>query len=48
MSFNPDSLKQALETGLSRKRNKPHHPDIIFKSNPVTKILLPKTLGNAS
>ena len=37
MSFNLDSLKQAQEAIFSRKRNKPHHPDIIFNGNPVKK-----------
>ena len=37
MSFNPDPLKQAQEVIFSRKRNKPHHPDIIFNGNPVKK-----------
>ena len=39
MSFNPDPLKQAQEVIFSRKRNKPHHPDIIFNGNPVKKVL---------
>ena len=43
MSFNPDPLKQAQEVIFSRKRNRPHHPHIIFNSNPVKKKLLPKT-----
>ena len=38
MSFNPDPLKQAQEVIFSRKRNKPHHPDIIFNGNPVKNI----------
>ena len=33
---------------FSRKRNKSCHPDLTFKSNPVTKMLLPKILRNAS
>ena len=37
MSFNPDPLKQAQEVVFSRKRNEPHHPDIIFNGNPVQK-----------
>ena len=37
MSFNPDPLKQAQEVIFSRKRNKPHHPDIIFNGDPVKK-----------
>ena len=37
MSFNPDPLKQSQEVIFSRKRNKPHHPDIIFTGNPVKK-----------
>ena len=44
MSFNLDPLKQAHEVIFSRKRNKPHHPDIIFNGNPVKKVL-PKTFG---
>ena len=47
MSFNPDPLKQAQEVIFSRKRNKPHHLDIIFNGNPVKKFL-PKTFGYAS
>ena len=35
MSFNPGPLKQAQEVIYSRKRNKPHHLDIIFNGNPV-------------
>ena len=35
MSFNLDLLKQLQEVIFSRKRNKPHHPDIIFNDNPV-------------
>ena len=42
MSFNPDPLKQAQEVIFSRKRNKPHHPDIIFNGNPVKRKFLPK------
>ena len=38
MSFNPDPLKQAQEVIFSRKRNKPHHPDIMFNGNPVKKV----------
>ena len=38
-SFNPDPLKQAQEVILSRKKNKSHHPDIIFNRNPVKKAL---------
>ena len=34
---NPDPLKQAQEVIFSGKRNKPHHPDIIFNGNPVNK-----------
>ena len=37
MSFNPDPLNQAQEVICSRKRNTPHHPDIIFNDNPVKK-----------
>ena len=45
ISFNLDSLKQAQEFILSRKRNKSHHPDIIFNSNPVKKSSCQKHLG---
>ena len=34
MSCNPNSLKLAQEVIFSCKRNKPHHPDIIFNENP--------------
>ena len=44
MSFNPDPLKQAQEVIFSRKRNKPHHPDIIFNGNPVKKKSLTKNI----
>ena len=37
LSFNPDSLKQVQEIIFSWKRNKPHHPDIIFNGNLVKK-----------
>ena len=37
MSFNPDPLKQVQEVIFSRKRNKPHHSDVIFNRNPVKK-----------
>ena len=37
MSFNAELLKQAQEVIFSRKRNKPHHPDIIFNGSPVKK-----------
>ena len=43
ISFNPDPLKQAQEIIFSQKRNKPHHPDIIFNANSVK-----KTFGYAS
>ena len=36
MSFNPDPLKQRQEVIFSRKRNKPHHPDI--KSHVIGKL----------
>ena len=39
MSFNPDPSKQLKEVLFLRKRNKPHHPDIIFNGNPVKKAL---------
>ena len=39
MSFNPDPWKQAQEVIFSVKRNKPHHPDIIFNGIPVKKVL---------
>ena len=45
MSFNPDPLKQAQEVIFLWKRNKPHHPDIIFNSNPVKKSSYQKHLG---
>ena len=45
MGFNPDPLKQAQEVTFSRKRNKPHHPDIIFNGNPVKKSSYQKHLG---
>ena len=35
MSFNSNPLKQAQEVIFSRKRNKAHHPDIIFNENPL-------------
>ena len=42
MSFNSDPLRQAQEVIFSRKRNKPHHPDIIFNGNPVKRKFSPK------
>ena len=45
MSFSPDSLKQVQEAVFSQKRNKPHHPDIIFNGNPVKKSSHQKHLG---
>ena len=45
VSFNPDPLKQAQEVIFSLKRNKPHHPDIIFNGNPVKKSSSQKHLG---
>ena len=45
MSFNPDSLKQAQEVIFLRKRNKPHHPDILFNGNPVKEGSYQKHLG---
>ena len=39
MSFDPDPLKQAQEVISSRKRNKHHHPDIIFNGNLPEKAL---------
>ena len=45
MSFNPDPLKQAQKVIFSRKRNKPHHPDIIFNGNTVKKSSSQKYLG---
>ena len=45
MSFNPNPLKQTQEFIFSRKRNKPHHPDIIFNGNPVKKSSYQKLLG---
>ena len=47
MRFNPGPLKQVQELIFSRKRNKPHHPDIIFNGNPVIKALT-KTFGYVS
>ena len=45
MSFNSDPLKQAQEVIFSRKRNKPHHPDIIFNGNTIKKSSSQKHLG---
>ena len=45
MSFNPDPLKQAQEIIFSRKRNKSHHPNIIFNGNPVKNSSYQKHLG---
>ena len=45
MSFNPDPLKQAQEVLFSRKRNKPHHPGIIFNGNSVKKSSYQKHLS---
>ena len=45
MSFTPDPLKQAQEVVFSRKRNKPHHSDIIFNGNPIKKSSYQKHLG---
>ena len=45
MSFNPHPFKQAQEVIFSRKRNKPHHPDVIFNGNPVKKCSYQKDLG---
>ena len=45
MCFNPDPLKQAEEVIFSRKRNKPHDPDIIFNGNLVKKSSYQKHLG---
>ena len=39
MSFNPDPLKQAQEVIILTKKNKPHHPDIIFNGNPVKTVV---------
>ena len=47
-NFNLDPLKQAQEVIFSWKRNKLHHPDIIFNSNLVKKKFLPKTFGYVS
>ena len=44
MSFNPDPLKQVQGVIFSRKRNKTHHPDIVFNGNPVKKVLT-KNIG---
>ena len=45
MSFNPDPLKHTQEVIFSRKRNKPYHPDIIFKGIPLKKSSYQKHLG---
>ena len=45
MSFDPDTSKQAQEVMFSRKRNKPHHPDVIFNRNPVKTALTKKIWG---
>ena len=45
IGFNPNPLKQAAEVIFSRKRNKPHHLDIIFNSNPVKKSSYQKHSG---
>ena len=39
MNLHPDPLKQAQEVVFSWKRNKPHHPDIIFNGNMVKNAL---------
>ena len=39
ISFNLDLLKQAQELIFSRKKSKPHHPDLIFNDNPIKKAL---------
>ena len=44
MSFNPGPFKQTQEVIFSRKRNKPHHPDIIFNGSPVKKKSLTKNI----
>ena len=43
MRYNLDPLKQAQEVIFSRKRNKPHHLDIIFNGNPLKKVF-PKNI----
>ena len=43
--FQSEPLKQAQEIIFSRKRNKLHHPDIIFNCNPVKKALIKKYFG---
>ena len=43
--FQSDSLKQVQEVIFSRKRNKHHHPDIIFNVNLVKKSSYQKHLG---
>ena len=48
MSFNPDPLKQMQEVIFSRKRNKPHYPDIFFQRQSSKKKFLPKTFGYIS
>ena len=45
LSFKPDPLKQVQEIIFSWKRNKPHHPDIIFNGNPVKKGFYQNHLG---
>ena len=48
MSFNFDPLKQAQEVIFSWKRNKHHHPDITFNSNPLKKKAFTKIFMNVS
>ena len=45
MSFNPNPLRQAQEVIFSWKRNKAHHPDIIFNGNPLKKSSYQNHLG---
>ena len=45
MIFNSDPLKKAQRVIFSRKRNKPHHPDIIFSVIPLKKCSYQKHFG---
>ena len=45
MSFNSNPLRQAQEVIFSWKRNKAHHPDIIFNGNPLKKSSYQNHLG---
>ena len=39
------SFEAGTRSIFSRKRNKPHHPDISFNSNPIKKRFYQKHLG---